>query len=289
MPAFYVRAINSLFDSINRGLPVIQLRLFGGVVLERDHALVTGRPAQSHHLALLTILGASTGRSASRDRLMGYLWPEMDTARARHRLSVALHVLRRGLGSDCLITSGDAVALNRNMVWTDVGAFDDAIAGGGLEDAVRLYSGPFLEGFHLADHPAYERWGVAERKRFEGLHRSALTRLITEAEAAGDPQAAAEWWRQLARHAPYQASAAIGLMNALAAVGDFAEALRHARAHVTRVEAELGIPANPSVLELAEGIAGAARARTGQELRREPEVETGRGRSRPRRFRRPRC
>lgn len=246
---------------------MIHLRLFGGVVLERDHALVRGRPAQRHHLALLAILGASAGRSASRDRLIGYLWPESDTARARHRLSVALHVLRAGLGRDCLITSGDAVALAPETVWTDVGAFDDAIAGGRLEEAAGLYSGPFLDGFHLGGRPEFERWVEGERDRFEALHRSTLTRLISEAEEAGDVRRASEWWRQLAGHAPYRASAAIGLMNSLVAAGDLAGALRHARAHVARVEGELGIPANPHVLELAEQVARAARSRTDGHLR----------------------
>jgi DNA-binding SARP family transcriptional activator/TolB-like protein len=262
-----VRGINSPFDSINRNLPVIHLRLFGGVALERNHAPVTGRPAQSHHLALLAILGASTGRSASRDRLVGYLWPESDTARARHRLSVALHVLRAGLGSDCLITSGDVVALAPEAVWTDVGAFNDAIVDGGLEEAARLYSGPFLEGFHLGGRPGFERWVEAERERFEGLHRSTLARLIAEAEEAGHVHKASEWWRQMAGHAPYRASATIGLMNSLVAAGDLAGALRHARAHVARVEGELGIPANPGVLELAERVAQAARSRTDGHVR----------------------
>jgi DNA-binding SARP family transcriptional activator len=230
---------------------MVQLSVLGGAALRRDGELVTGRPSQRHHLAVLAYLAASSGCHASRDKLIALLWPELDSARARHRLSVALHVLRQGLGEGCLETAGDTVSLDRRLVATDVGDFVEAVKAGRLQEAVGHYGGAFLDGFHLPDASEFDQWMEGERRRLEGLHRSALERLATESEHRGDLRAAADWWRRLAAEDPYTSSTAIGLMRALAAVGDVAAAVRHARTYSTLVEGELEVPADPKVLELA--------------------------------------
>jgi DNA-binding SARP family transcriptional activator len=231
---------------------MIQLSVLGGVALRRDGQPVTGRPAQRHHIALLAYLAAAPGCRASRDKLIGVLWPELDSARARHRLSVAIHVLRSGLGEECLGTAGDGVGLNPDLVATDLGDFLEAVEAGRLEAAVGLYAGPFMDGFFLSDAVGYDEWMDQERNRLSGLYRSALERLIAEADQTGNRRAAADWWRRLAAHDRYSASTAMGLMRALAGMGDVGAAVRHARTYATLVEGELEVPANPEVLKLAE-------------------------------------
>lgn len=231
---------------------MIQLSVLGGVELRRDGQPVTGRPAQRHQIALLAYLAASPGCTASRDKLIGVLWPEMDSTRARHRLSVAIHALRSGLGEECVTRAGDGVTLNRALVSTDHGDFLDAVEAGRLEAAVGLYAGPFMDGFFLSEAIEYDPWMDGERERLAGLYRSALERLIAEADGRGDPRAAVDWWRRLAAHDRYSASTAMGLMRALAAIGDVAAAVRHARTYVTLVEGQLEVPANPEVLKLAD-------------------------------------
>jgi DNA-binding SARP family transcriptional activator/Tfp pilus assembly protein PilF/TolB-like protein len=253
---------------------MIRLRVLGGAVLERDGAPLRGRAAQNHHLALLAFLAVAPGRTASRDRLIGVLWPEVETARARHRLSVALHILRQGLGGDVLITSGDSVTLNGAAIETDVGDFLDAVAGGRIEDAVASYAGSYLGGFYLSGSPDFEQWVDGERSRLEGFYRSALERLASEAEEAGELDAAIGWRRRLALLAPYEASAAVALMRAFAARGDLAGALAHARAHTARVEGELGIPVSPKVKEFLDELSEALRLRRVEESDRRSRVPT---------------
>jgi DNA-binding SARP family transcriptional activator len=251
----------------------IELSVLGGVALRRDGDLVTGRPAQRHHVALLAFLAASRGGPVSREKLVGHLWPEHDSVRARHRLSVAIHVLRRGLGEECLTTPGDVVCLNRDIVWTDVGAFSEAVEGGRLEEAVSLYAGPFLDGFFLPDAVEYEPWMESERDRLAGVYRAALERLIAEAQQRGGEQAAVQWWRRLAVHDRYSASVALGLMRALAANGDAAGAIRYARAYATLVEGDLELPPSEDVLELAEELVREGRANGRDRAQAEPPVE----------------
>lgn len=239
---------------------MVHLTLLGGAFVEREGAPVTGRAAQRHHVALLAMLAASPAQTASRDRLIAHLRPAQDTSKARHRLSVALHVLRRGFGDDCVETAGDGVTLSSARVWTDVGAFLNAVAAGRLEDAIELYAGPFLDGFFLSGAAAFERWADAERERLSGMYRATLERLITEAEARRDAGGALRWWRLLSAHDPLSASVAIGLVRALADAGDVPGALRQARAHAALVRAELELPADPQVLELAQRLAETAAA-----------------------------
>jgi DNA-binding SARP family transcriptional activator/TolB-like protein/Tfp pilus assembly protein PilF len=192
----------------------------------------------------------------------------MGAARARHRLSVALHVLRQGLGHDVLVTAGDSVTLNGVEIRADAGAFLAAIAEGRAEEAVAGYGGPFLDGFYLRGAPDFERWVDGERNRFEGLFRSMLERLASEAERAGELGRVVELRRTLSGLAPYEASVAVALMRALAANGDLAGALQQARAHIARVEGELGIPASPKVREFLDQLSNAVRTRR-EEMERE--------------------
>src|SRR3989442_4928098 len=50
------------------------------------------------HLALLVYLARSPRKSRTREHLVGLLWRDRDEKQARHSLSEALRVLRRGLG-----------------------------------------------------------------------------------------------------------------------------------------------------------------------------------------------
>src|SRR2546430_8139171 len=52
------------------------------------------------HLALLVYLARSPRKSRTREHLVGLLWSDRDEKQARHSLSEALRVLRRGAGGD---------------------------------------------------------------------------------------------------------------------------------------------------------------------------------------------
>ena len=80
---------------------MFRLRTFGGLTLDRDGVPYAGPATQRRRLALLALLAAAD-TAVSRDRLMGYLWPEADPERARHSLDDALSALRRELRSDVL-------------------------------------------------------------------------------------------------------------------------------------------------------------------------------------------
>lgn len=230
---------------------MLSIKLFGGASLEGEDGPFSGPAAQRHRLALLALLAASHPRAVSRDKLVAYLWPESDAAHARNLLNQAVHALRRALGEDAILSTGDELRLAPGVLQCDVMAFEDALAAGDLERAVNVYSAPFLDGFFLSDAPEFERWMEGERERFRGAYHRALEELAA-AGARADPTSAAAWWRRRAAEDPYNARVTRRLMQALEAVGDRAGALRQARIHASLLEQEFGAEPDPEVVTLAE-------------------------------------
>ena len=229
-----------------------RLRTFGGLSLTGESGPVTGAAAQRRKLALLAVLATGGERGVSRDRLLALFWPERDAEHARHALTQALWALRHELGSDELFLGTADLRLNPALIESDVAAFEDALERGELERAARLYTGPFLDAVHL-DHgdeaPEFEHWADAERARLRGLAVDALERLAAN---GGDHRTIAGYWERLVAMDPLDARLTIRYMSALAAAGNRARAVRHARAHSALVREELGAAAEPEVLALAE-------------------------------------
>ncbi|MGD2153294.1 MAG: BTAD domain-containing putative transcriptional regulator [Gemmatimonadales bacterium] len=217
-------------------------------------------------MSFLILLAASGEIGVSRDKLAGYLWPESDDKRARHRLSVTLHVLRKELGEEAVLASGEMLRLNPEAVWTDVRALEEALERDQPGAAVEVYGGPFLDGVHLEGAREFERWVEGERVRCAGLHARALETLALQAEDAGEYGAAVGWWKRLAAQDPYDSRVALRLMEALAAAGDVANALQHARAHELLLREELEVEPAAEVLEAAERLRLAGAGRIGREL-----------------------
>jgi TolB-like protein/DNA-binding SARP family transcriptional activator len=136
-----------------------------------------------------------------------------------------------------------------------------AIAAGALTDAVACYRGPFLDGFHLPDAPEFERRVEELRARLDAAYVAALERLAADAERRGDTASVVQWRRTLAGLDRLDARRAMALMRALAAAGDSAGALAHARAYELIVSAELDAPADPALLTLADEIRSSAATR----------------------------
>ena len=233
-----------------------RLLTLGRAVLVDSAAVPVGE--QRRRLALLALLAAAGDRGVSRDVLMSRLSPESPTASARHALHQLLYYLRQQAGEQVFLGT-DPVRLNPAIVSSDLGEFEAALDRGALADAVGLYRGPFLEGFHLGDSAEFEDWAAAERMRLAGRYAEALAALAAEADAARDSVRAIEWWSRLVTLDPLSGRATLGLMQALASAGDGAGALRLAQAHEARLQAELGVGVDAQVARLAATLQDAGR------------------------------
>ena len=219
------------------------LTLGGAAMLDTTGVVVV---EQRRRLALLVLVASSGERGVSRDKLIASLSPESPTDSARHALHQLLYYLRQQVGDDALLGT-DPLRLNREVVAFDVADLEAALDAGALEDAVALYRGPFLDGFHLGDSTEFEEWAAGERARLSARHADALGRLADAAAARGDYPAACTWWRRLAAVDPLSGRAALGLVRSLVAMGDRTGAIRHARMHEGLVHAEIGGEAEPEL------------------------------------------
>ena len=250
----------------------IRLRTLGALDLRGPDGQELGTVlAQPKRVALLCHLALATPRGPHRrDTLLPLFWPEHDTEHARNSLSQSVHVLRRALGPDALVSrNGETLSLGWGDLWCDAVAFEEALGGGRLGDAVELYRGELLEGFHVANAPEFERWLDAERARLANRYVKAVETLAGQRETAGDFSGAATWWRRLAARDPYSSRAALGLMRSLGAAGDPAGAVQHARVHETLLREELDVAPDPEVAAFVRQL----ESRTGREAlnsRRDP-------------------
>ncbi len=132
----------------------------------------------------------------------------------------------------------------------DARAFEDAVDHGALDEAVRLYTGPFLDGFFVEGSEEFERWACSERDRLHDLYGRTLERLATARAEGDDLRGALECWRRLAAADPLNSRVACRVAETLDRSGDRAAALQHLQAHAATLKEELGIapPADVTTL-----------------------------------------
>jgi DNA-binding SARP family transcriptional activator/tRNA A-37 threonylcarbamoyl transferase component Bud32 len=225
-----------------------RLLTLGGLRLDAGGAPVSGAPAQRRRLALLALLASAGDRGLSREKAFGYLWPEHETARARHQLSESIYVLKRLLGESAILATLDDLRLDSTQVWSDVSVFRAALAKANRELAVSVYAGRFLDGFFLDNAPEFDQWATNER---EALDREFVRTLEALAEQQSEPTAALPWWERLAAHEPLNSRIALRYMEVLAQAGERARALQHAATHAARLRDELGVAPDEAVTKLA--------------------------------------
>ena len=233
-------------------MPLFRLQTLGSLSLH-DHsgAAVPGHASQRRRLALLAVLAAAGDRGRNRDSLLTLLWPDASPERARHSLEQLLYAMRNSV-NDELFLGVNPIALNPEVIRSDVGEFERALAENRLEDAVAEYRGPFLHGFVLPDALELEPWADGERARLAAAYARALESLASASERRSDFQSAAEWWEKRAAHDPYDSRVAQCFMRALDASGNRARAIQYAAQHERLLRRELGVQSAPAVSTLAD-------------------------------------
>lgn len=218
-----------------------RLCLLGGVGLVRSDRPLRGRVARRHPLAVLAVLAAERTVPVTRDKLAALLWPESDDRRARRRLRVTLHALRKALGADAVVSVGDALHLRQEALACDLWAFEGALAKDAPEEAVSLYGGGFLDGFHLSGCAEFDQWVTRVRERLSKAYREALDGLAAAADAAGSDAARVRWLRLRVADDPYNEHAVVQLLDALRASGEWQAAVRCAEEYERRLCQDLGV------------------------------------------------
>ena len=240
---------------------MIRLSVLGAVDIRGpDDGQLRCLLAQPKQLALLAYLAAATPRAFhSRDTLLALLWPELDQEHARAALRQALYLLRKSLGDDVVATYGDGViGLDHTRISSDVICFDQAIATEHRAEALMLYGGELLAGFHVPGAPDFQQWLDGERTRLAVHATTAAWKLVDCEEEQGNLVGALEWARQSLTIVPDDERVLRRVVALLDRLGDRIGALRTYRTFADRIAAEYSMAPAPETEALITTIRSSA-------------------------------
>ena len=213
---------------------------------------------------LIGLLLCQPGYRANRGQIAAALWPDKDDEGARHCLGTAIWRLRRALGRDDapveaeddtlrlaphLWVDAEAFALRVTRALEPRGAMPRPVRAKLLRTGLRLYRGEFL-GDMLAE------WALLERERLACLRLDALHALATLEAEDGHWEAVVAPARLLCGLEPLREDGHRLLMEAYAATGNRALALRQYRLCAEILERELSVDPMPETSALARRLAG---------------------------------
>lgn len=234
---------------------MIQLQTLGRVRLQGDRSGDTAGPAaaQPKRLALLAYLAIEGARGpVRRDLLLALFWPELGTEQARRALRQALHYLRRVIGDDVLVGAGEELSVHGSQFRCDAVEVERLIGAGEPAQALSLYEGDFLTGFHVPDVSVeLEEWVDRTRARLRRHAASAAWTASEAAESAGHPEEAVALARRGCALEPDQEGGWRRLMTLQGRVGDQAGALRSYDELATRLRRDFDADPSPETAALA--------------------------------------
>jgi DNA-binding SARP family transcriptional activator/predicted ATPase len=226
--------------------------------------------------ALLAYLAVEADRPHRRETLAGLLWPERPERSAHQNLSQALFKLRHAIGDHEVVPpflqiTPQTLQFNPSSDYQlDVSLFTTLITAcqqhdhqrlatcemciERLQQAVTLYRGNFLEGFSLADSPAFEEWSLLKREWLHRLALEALGQLASYFKDRAEYEAALRYaWRQVELE-PWYEEGHCQLIQLLALDGQRGAALAQYEVCCRLLAEELGVEPTAEMKRLYEQI-----------------------------------
>jgi predicted ATPase/DNA-binding SARP family transcriptional activator len=242
------------------GSSVVVVRLLGGF-----EVTAAGRPIPPEAwrrraaASLLKLLVLADGHRLHRDQVIEALWPETDPDNSSNNLYQAIHAARSAIGHaggprNLIAFHAGILALDPSLLWTDVEAFEAAVARvdaaerGALDDADSLYRGDLLP------DDLYEEWTASRRDALAASYIRILREIARRHETRGESDAASLRLHELIEHDPLDEDAHRGLMRLEAGAGRANVALHLFESLEASLERDLGVRPSEETLALRQAI-----------------------------------
>ncbi len=212
-------------------------------------------------LAMLIYLSIEQ-HSVSREVLANLLWSEFSQQKAFANLRRNLSSLEHSITGTWIQATHESINLtNRSNIWIDALSFQESIQtafdGNGFQngkETLKLYRGPFLEGFNLLDCPKFDEWQFFQRESYQRGYAHLLQRLVQEQGNASHWEEAIDYARQWVALDPCHESAQQALIQLYARSGQQSAALRQYEAYRQLLKDEFGQDPSSEILQLYEDI-----------------------------------
>ncbi len=187
--------------------------------------------------------------------MIGCFWPELSQDRARSAVRQSLYRLRQFLGDAVVVTRGDdEVTLSEKEFWSDVAAFEDALARDDRAAALELYRGDLLKGLYVPDAPEFERWLDERRKDLRQQASTAAWELADQEAGRRNTVEAGHWSRHARNLAPLDERLLRRVIKLLDRLGDRAGAVREYETFARRLAIDLELEPSPETRVLIESV-----------------------------------
>lgn len=251
-----------------------KLHLFGSYQLfDRENSLLKFR--SNSERALLAYLAVESERYHSREYLSSLIWPELDEQSARNNFRVTLSRLRNLIktsdgASPVISSTNQSVRLIPNKIWVDVAEFSELIQESEdhahlhgrecpgcterFENASRIFTGEFLQGFSLPDNLPFLEWMVVQRERFHRQAINIFNQLARYHLNTGNLEKAHGYAQRQLKLEPWSEEAHRQLMKYFAITGQKNAALSQYESYKRILDQELSVSPSTETQELYERI-----------------------------------
>ena len=164
-------------------------------------------------LALLAYLALHPS-APLREQLYHLLWADSSRDRGLQSVRQALWLIRHTFGESAL-GGRDGTALDRELIGSDVALFEAALAEGRIDEADRLWRGPFLDRFAIAGAPEWDGWVEETRLQLEHEFGAALAAAAAADAARGDGDTAVQRYARAIQVEPFRLEHRVALIDVL--------------------------------------------------------------------------
>ncbi|MCK4789429.1 MAG: hypothetical protein KAV87_37145, partial [Desulfobacteraceae bacterium] len=230
----------------------LKLTTLGEFTLRLD-GIPVKRLASRKVEALLVYL-IVTKQVHAREHLATMLWDNRPLGRSLGNLSVVVNSLKKELNQFLEIERSSIAIKASDDVWIDVDEIrgelerfldlEDAVPNRVLntvEQALKLYRGSFLQGFHIREARGFDEWASLERERIQHLVLTSWRQLANAYLKNWDQESENRCLRHALEIDPLQEDLHRKLMRNLALSGRYAEAIAQYRECAGILSAELDV------------------------------------------------